>query len=494
MPARPLYSVAQAREFDRRAIEERGLPGYTLMTRAGEAAARQLLRRFPLAERINVLAGPGNNGGDGYVVARALKQAGREVRLLCLVDRLPDGDAGRARSDWLAAGGTCERLSESLPPADVQVDALFGIGLGRPLEGLAAAAVAALNACAAPVLALDLPSGLDADSGHAAGAVVQATLTISFIVDKAGLHTGLGPACCGEIVLETLDLPSAWLADAAPVAWLLQRDQLREHLPARQRDGHKGRYGHVLLLGGDAGYGGAIRLAGEAAARSGAGLVSVVTRPAHVGPLLAARPELMLRGLDDPAAAAELIERASVIVAGPGLGKAPWGRALLELALRADRSMVLDADALNLLAEAPRPLSARTILTPHPAEAARLLGWTTARVQANRWQALAELVQAYRCVVVLKGAGSLIGAPGSTPSVCPYGNPGMATGGTGDVLAGVLGALLGQGLEPATAAMVGVIAHALAGDEAAREGERGMLASDLLAPLRSVLNPPAATT
>jgi NAD(P)H-hydrate epimerase len=489
MSKHPLYSVAQAREFDRRAIAEHGVPGYSLMCRAGEAAARVLQQRYPLAHRIIVLAGPGNNGGDGYVLARVLKRAGRDVRLLTLNERMPDGDAGRARADWEAGGGRCEVYSEMPPAADVLVDALFGIGLGRPLEGVAARAVEAINASGRPVMALDVPSGLDADSGHAAGPVVRATLTLTFIVDKAGLHTGVAPACCGEVLLDGLDLPADWWADAPPVAELGSQETLASLLPPRRRDGHKGHYGHVLLLGGDDGFGGAIRLAAEAAARGGAGRVSVLTRPTHVIPMLATRPELMVRGLDDPRQAGSAIEAASVLVAGPGLGQAAWGAALFEQVLRASRPRVLDADALNLLARAPRRLGPDSVLTPHPTEAARLLGWSTGRVQGDRYAALAALVERYHCTVVLKGAGSVVGGMGQPPLVCPYGNPGMATGGTGDVLAGLIGALLAQGLAPLDAARAGVLAHALAGDAAAREGERGMLAGDLLPCLRQVLNP-----
>ncbi len=489
MTNRPLYSVAQAREFDRRAIVEHGVPGYTLMCRAGEAAARLLLQRYPLAQRVVVLAGPGNNGGDGYVLARVLKRAGRDVQLLTLDDRVPGGDAGRARADWEGCSGRCEIFGDALPEADVLVDALFGIGLGRALEGAAARAVEALNASSSPVLALDVPSGLDADTGHAAGPVVRASVTLTFIVDKAGLHTAMASACCGEVLLEGLDLPAAVLADVPPMARLLGHDLLTAALPRRRRDGHKGLYGHVLLLGGDDGYGGAIRLAAEAAARGGAGRVSVLTRPAHVTPMLATRPELMVRGLDDPRQAAAVVDAATVLVAGPGLGQAAWGSALFEQVLRAPKARVLDADALSLLARTPRKLRPDTVLTPHPAEAARLLGWSTARVQADRYAALAALVERYACVVVLKGAGSLIGAVGQLPQVCPHGNPGMATGGTGDVLAGLIGALLAQGMAPLDAACTGVLVHALAGDEAAREGERGMLAADLLPHLRRLLNP-----
>lgn len=491
MSLQPLYRVEQARALDRRAIAELGIAGYTLMSRAGEAAARWLTEHYPLAQHIVVLAGPGNNGGDGYVMARALRRAGRAVEMLALPSRSsPSVDAAQARSEWQAAGGQTQAWSGQLPLAEIYVDALFGIGLGRALGGEAAAMVAALNAVAVPVLALDLPSGLDADSGQALGPVVRAERTLSFIVDKTGLHTGDAADCCGAIEVADLGLPGAFLASEAPAAERLQAARLQQWLPRRRRTGHKGDYGHVLVVAGEEGYGGAARLAAEAAARGGAGLVSLRTRAAHVAPILAARPELMVRASEQtPAAGQGIGVDADVLVVGPGLGRGDWGRGWLNWALAQARPLVLDADALNLLAADPRPLPAGSIITPHPGEAARLLATTTAQISADRYAAAAELASRYRCVAVLKGAGSLIAAAGQLTRVCPYGNPGMASGGSGDVLAGLTGALLAQGLDPFDAASAGVLAHALAGDAAAVVGERGLLAGDLLAALRPVLNP-----
>ena len=494
---RLLYSVAQARAIDRRAIEQFGIPGFELMRRAGEAAARQILQRYPLADRICVLAGPGNNGGDGYIVASALARARRRVCVQALGKPPEQGDAATARQRWLSDGGSINALG-ALPAADLYVDALFGIGLARALEGVAANAVEWLNQCASPVVALDVPSGLNADSGMAPGSVVIAHSTITFIVDKVGLRTGRAPALTGEVVVEDLDLPAALLRSEVPTAELLGAEQLQQWLPRRPRDAHKGQFGHVLVIGGDEGYGGAVRLAAEAAARSGAGLVSVLTRPAHLAPILAARPELMVRGSDYPERAGKLVDSASVVAVGPGLGRGEWSQRCLALALASGKPLVVDADALNLLAAAPRALSAGSVITPHPAEAGRLLGISTAEVQRDRIAAARGLARAYRAVSVLKGAGSLIAAPVAEESesstaedlaICPFGNPGMASGGSGDVLAGVCAALLAQGLDPNAATRAAVLSHALAGDRAAAAGERGMLAGDLLVQLRSVLNP-----
>ncbi len=498
---RLLYSVAQARALDLRAVDQFGVSGFELMRRAGEAAARRLLQRYPMAERFCILVGPGNNGGDGYVVATALTRARRRVRVLALHGRTPEkGDAALAYQRWSNDGGEVKDLSTPLPIADVYVDALFGIGLTRPLDGDAAAAVAALNASDVPVLALDVPSGLNADSGAAVSAVVQADASVTFIVDKCGLHTGHAPEVSGAVMLEDLALPGALLRSEEPIARLLVKADLTDWLAKRPRDAHKGHFGHVLVIGGDEGYGGAVRLAAEAAARSGAGLVSVLTRPAHVAPILAARPELMVRGTDFPERSQALAAAADVIVLGPGMGRSDWSKRCIELALLSGKPLVVDADALNLLAAVPRALVDGSVLTPHPAEAGRLLGISTAEVQFDRYAAVAAMAKAYNAVCVLKGAGSLIARPPRADgaeddphpdiAVCPYGNPGLATGGSGDVLAGVCGALLAQGLPAFKATRAAVLAHALAGDLAAEDGgERGMLAGDLLPKLRRVLNP-----
>jgi hydroxyethylthiazole kinase-like uncharacterized protein yjeF len=480
-----LYDSASVRAIDRAAIEELGIPGYALMCRAGAAALEALRRRWPEARRLCVLAGPGNNGGDGFVLARLAREQGLEVAVHCPLGAPRHGDAATAVADFLAAGGEAGADVPELGFADVVVDALFGIGCTRAPEGPVASLIARVNAAGRPVLALDVPSGLDADRGHAPGAAIRADLTVSFIAWKRGLHTGAAVDHCGELLLAPLEVPEAAFVGAQPCAHLLSPADVRAALPPRPRSAHKGAFGHVLVIGGDHGFGGAALLCGSAALRAGAGLVSVATRAEHVAALLSARPELMVRDAENLDG---LLAAASVLAIGPGLGQGAWGRVRYERVLAQDKPRVFDADALNLLAQAPRPLGAATVITPHPGEAARLLGCDGAKVQQDRFAALVALTQKYRCVVVLKGAGTLVG-DGVRVAACPAGNPGMASGGMGDVLTGVIAALMAQGLHPFAAAACGVFLHAAAADRAARDGERGLLATDLLAALRGVCNP-----
>lgn len=490
MAATPLYSSEDVRAIDRAAVQADDLPAGELMARAGRAAFASLCRRWPDARRIAVYCGSGNNGGDGYVLARLAREAGREVTLCATAaPAAPDGDAAQARRAWTAAGGTVEETTrEAAANADVVVDALLGIGLSRAPQGTVAAAIEAINAAGRPVLALDLPSGLDADRGAAPGVAVRATATSTFVADKPGLHTGAGRALCGDIELESLGIAAGTRASRVPCAGLLRPESLRDWLPPRARDAHKGHHGHVLAIGGELGFGGAIRLCAEAALRAGAGLVSVATRAAHVAPLLTARPEAMAHAVEDGAALALLAARAGVLALGPGLGREPWGREMFDAALALELPRVLDADALNFLARSPRPLRG-DVLTPHPGEAARLLQSETATVEADRFAAVRALVERFDAVVVLKGAGSIVAAPGCTPMVIGAGNPGLASGGSGDVLTGVIAALRAQGLAAFDAACAGALLHAAAADVAAIDGERGMLASDLFAPLRRLANP-----
>ncbi|MDE2273440.1 MAG: NAD(P)H-hydrate dehydratase [Gammaproteobacteria bacterium] len=488
MPQLPaaLYSAAQMRELDRRAIEDHHVPALTLMMRAGTAAWQTLQRNWPKARDIVVFAGAGNNAGDGYVLATRALRAKRRVTVLNVGDAAKlTGAAATARKRFLAAKGRERPFTGEWPPrVDVIVDALFGIGLDRPLRDRWAQAVELINASGKPVLAVDIPSGLSADSGAILGAAVHASVTQTFIGLKPGLFTGAGPSCTGTLEFDTLKVAVPTFKDLSPRARLLDA---RVSLPRRARAAHKGDFGHVLVIGGDHGMGGAPRLSAEAALRSGAGLVSVITRPQHVAGFLAGLPEAMVRGVDDAAEAAGLFERASVIAVGPGLGQGEWGQRLLKRALELPLPLVVDADALNLLAA--RPLArGNWILTPHPGEAARLLKQSVAEVQQDRLQAAARIAEKFRAVVVLKGAGSIVAAAGEIPAICPHGNPGMAAPGMGDALTGVIAALLAQRLTLPDAARAGVQAHALAGDRAAEAGERGLLARDLIAELRSVLN------
>ena len=485
----PLYRCDDARAIDAAAIAG-GTPAFELMTRAGTAAFACLRQRWPHGQRLGVLCGAGNNGGDGYVVARLARAVGMDVRLAALAPAGPE-PAKRAAAEWVAAGGRIEAPDSLawLGDCDVLIDALFGIGLSRGAVGEGARLIDAINASDVPVLALDVPSGLDADHGRAQGACVRATRTLSFITAKRGLYTGRARDWCGVLDVADLDVAATAFAQRAPCAQRFTPEALRRWLPPRARAAHKGAHGHVLAIGGDHGYAGAIRLCAEGALRVGAGLVSVGTRAEHVAAMLVARPEAMVQAVEDADALRAFAARADVLALGPGLGQSAWGRECWETALTLDRPLVLDADALNLLARAPRALS-DAVLTPHPGEAARLLETSVAQIEADRFAAVEALAARYASVVVLKGAGTLVAGPRRLTAVIDAGNPGMASGGMGDVLTGVIAGLRAQGLDAFDAACAGALLHAAAGDAAAQEGgERGMLASDLFSYLRRGANP-----
>lgn len=484
---RELYTVAQVRALDRRAIDVLGVPGFELMHRAAAAALASLRRHWPQARRVAVYCGPGNNGGDGFLLAALAHEQGLKAEVVALTPA-STGDAALAREAWRGAGGTVHPWStdDAVPDVDVHVDALYGTGLHRPPAVEVAALLTAIAATGKPVLALDVPSGLAADTGTVPGAVLCADVTVSFIAAKRGLHTGRAADTVGVLELASLDLPATLWEGTQPDATLLAPG----HLPPRSRTAHKGTSGHVLAIGGDRGMAGAIRLCGEAALRAGAGLVSVATRAEHLLALNAARPELMAHGVANGAALAPLLARATVLALGPGLGQGDWSCGLWRAVLASGKPLVLDADGLNLLTHESVTFVQPAVLTPHPGEAARLLGCPVATIETDRFAAARALARRYHAVVVLKGAGSLVAAPEGATAVCPWGNPGMASGGMGDLLTGVIAALMAQGCDAWRAACLGVGLHARAGDRAARHGERGLLATDLLAPLRALGNGP----
>lgn len=482
-----LFTPDQVRELDRRAIEQFGIPGATLMSRAGRAAWRLIRRRYPQAKRLLVLCGGGNNGGDGYVIAQAAADAGVHVDLCPWVDPAKlTGDAASAAENALSVLAPVVFERERLEHADVIVDALLGTGLDRPVTGDMATAIEACNESGKPIVAIDVPSGLSARTGQVLGVAMRSALTPSFIGLKQGLFTADAPDYVGELVFDDLGVPAAVYADMRPAAWRISDAALADALAPRARAAHKGDFGHVLVIGGDHGMGGAVRIAAEAAARAGAGLTSVATQPLHVAAVLAARPELMVHGISAAADAAGLIARASALALGPGLGCEHWGRQLFLACMTAKKPLVLDADGLNLLADAPQTRE-NWILTPHPGEAARLLQTDTASVQADRFAAAQALAKRYSAVVVLKGAGSIM-TDGQTCRICEQGNPGMASGGMGDALTGVIASLRAQGFDAFEAACLGVQVHAKAADQAALRGERGLLAGDVLDELRGVVN------
>lgn len=436
--------------------------------------------------------GSGNNAGDGYLAAGMLAEKGRRVRVAMVGDPEKLGrDAGEAYRYCRSTGVRMQTWQpETIEPGGVVVDALLGTGLTGDVRERYAGAIEEINDAGVPVLSVDIPSGLSADTGQRLGAAVAADVTVTFIGVKRGMLTLDGPDCCGEIEFADLEVPSDIYAAVDAAVQRLDLYALTRQLPRRPRNAHKNRFGHVLVIGGDEGMGGAVAMSAEAALRCGAGLVSVATHPAHAGAIVARRPELMVRAVDDAQALAPLMARATVLVLGPGLGQGEWGKRLFNQVMdRADQqsqAMVVDADGLNLLAGQPRSAE-HWVLTPHPGEAASLIG--DRQLQNDRFDAVTRLQQRYGGTVLLKGAGTLI-ADGRRVFLCPYGNPGMSTAGMGDVLSGMIAGLLAQGLDPSFATCLGVTVHAAAGDaSAARSGERGLIATDLIAEVRRLLNP-----
>jgi NAD(P)H-hydrate epimerase len=488
--ANAVFAQANVRAIDQRAITSHGIPGFTLMERAAAATVAAAVARWPKARRWLVVCGGGNNGGDGYVIARMAAAAGCEVSVRSLVPTADlVGDAARAAAEFLKAGGPTEPFTGKLPIADLVIDALLGTGLGRPVTGAWLQAISAINEQHAPVVAVDIPSGLDAGTGAVLGAAVRAALTVTFVGRKTGLYLGDGPEYTGSVEFADLGIPAAAYADIEARFRLFDETELQAILPPRRATAHKGHFGHVLVVGGNHGMAGAVRLAGEAALRAGSGLVTVATRPANAPLLTGSRPELMTVAVESAGDLDPALARCTVVAIGPGLGTDDWAHALFERILKAGRPMVVDADALNILAAAPVASDA-WILTPHPGEAARLLGWTSATVQADRLGALSALVNRYGGTVTLKGRGTLVGAAGPCPWLIDAGNPGMASGGMGDVLTGLTAGILAQAPgDPHRAAAAAAFVHARAGDSAAGQAPRGLLASDLLAAVRPCINP-----
>ena len=495
-----VLTAEQMRRFDRWAISEIGIPGLVLQENAALGVVEAIGERFPSSEDVLVLCGPGNNGGDGLAVARHLHARGYACRVWLAVPTTHlAGDAASQRSFLERLGIEVHDMTdadfEALPPADLVVDALFGTGLKRPLEGRFASLVQSVNAHAAPVVAVDLPSGLDASRGEPIGVHAIAELTVTFARPKIAHVLDPAALAVGSLVVVDLGVPWADLEHDGPLCNLLLGEELASWLPARRADSHKGDFGHLLLVAGSAGMSGAAVLAARAAVRAGAGLVTLavpdgIRAECHAGCLESMTVALGPRG--EPVLLTShvetLLDAASsrdALAVGPGLGGADATRsALRDLVARSRLPLVLDADGLNAFAGRVDDLASRAgdlVLTPHPGELARLLGTSSAAVQRDRLAAAREGAARARAVVVLKGHQTLIAEPDGDVAINPTGNPGMATGGAGDVLTGLIGALLAQAFEPSAAARLGVFLHGLAGDLAAAQvGERSLSASDLI--------------
>lgn len=498
---RPVVSAAEMRALDRATIEDIGIPAFTLMETAGRAVAHVAMEMLAEAgdagvAHVAVVCGPGNNGGDGFVAARVLRDLGVEAAVYLAVGRSSiRGDAAAHLAVYERAGGLVRmldtpqalgELGDSIAGAALAVDALFGVGLSRPLEGHFADLVSLINH-ARRRLAVDIPSGLDADTGRVLGVTVEADVTVTMGALKIALAGAPGFAHCGTVDVADIGIPSGVLATQAVRAGLVEEADVARWLPHARLLDHKGRRGHVVIIGGMPGMRGAGRLCANAALRAGAGLVTLATAGE-----VAADDSVMTRALATNVG--ELLANKSAIVIGPGLGQSEPAAGWVGEVLASGVPAVLDADALNLVAgivEAVKQAAGPIVLTPHPGEAARLLGTTVPEIEADRLAAARALATRTHAVVVLKGARTVV-CDGTLEddhcSINPTGGPELATGGSGDVLAGVIGALLAQGLPAADAARAAVYVHGLAGEQLALvHGRRGVISSDLPVAIAGVL-------
>ena len=486
-----IYTAEQIRELERIVTEKHTISTATLMSRAGKAALDAIKNQWPQAKRILVVCGSGNNGGDGFELAKqALANDYRVVVFHVGNESAMSDETAAARDAFLSTGAEIHQFEGKLPNTDIIVDALFGTGLNREVSGDYGLAIDVINqySRSTPILSLDIPSGIHADTGHALGKAVQATITLSFLGLNKGLFCGEGPNYCGKVCFDSLAVPSDIYKVLTPIARRVSLENDAAKLAPRERTSHKGLYGHLLIIGGDKGMSGAARIAAEAGARVGTGLLSVATRSAHAPLLNLTRPELMCHGVEEVKDLEPLLRAANALTVGPGLGQSNWAAALFQKAIESNLPMVVDADALNLLSKNPQ-YNDHWVLTPHPGEAARLLGCSSKNIQSDRFAAVIELQRRYGGVVVLKGSGTLISNGAAPTRLSTWGNPGMSSGGMGDVLAGIIGGLLAQHFPLMDAACVGVTLHGMAADKSAEfEGERGMLAMDLMPHLRKLAN------
>ncbi len=479
-----LYLAEQVRKMDRIAIDDFGIAGIELMRRAGQEVFGLIQQKYP-AYNITVFCGAGNNAGDGYVVAKLALQLDVElfVYFLSNPEKL-EGDALIAYRDYIKAGGKIRPFdSNRVLNNSIVIDALLGTGLNREVSGRYAEAISLINSASCPVISVDIPSGLNANTGNLMGNAVKADYTVSFIGLKQGMFTGFAAEYCGNIIFSSLDIAEDIYQKVNHACRLISQC----FLPKRHRCAHKGNNGHVLVVGGDIGFSGAISLAAEAALRVGAGLVSVATRKNHSSLINIARPELMCHGVEVPEQLLPLLSKATVIVIGPGLGQSQWGENMFDQVVTCKKPLVIDADGLNILATKTLQYD-DWVLTPHPGEAARLLNCSTSDIANNRFSAVSQLQNKFGGVAVLKGAGTLI-ENGKETLVSTTGNPGMASGGMGDVLAGMIAGLIAQHLTLDIAASSAVHIHGKAADLCAQEnGEKGLLASDLMVLIRKLVN------
>ena len=512
-----LYSSAEIKLIEQNAADKGGFELYSLMEKAGLSALKKVNRHWPEIKQITIVCGKGNNAGDGFVLARLAAEAGLVVQVL-LVESEPEfkGDALTAYQTLTHQKTldspekiTIKQFKPSLLEGQpLIIDAILGTGICGALRDNYKQVVESINDFvestnnkqpqSTAVFSIDIPTGLESDTGFANPLAIKASRTLTFVALKSGMVTGYARACCGIIELDDLGLnetETLALERIKPRAWLNDADALIASLPKRSNVSHKGDHGHLLLVGGDFGFGGAILMSAMAAARCGTGKLTILTRDAHIAPILTQCPEAMIRSIEsvDEPILEKVLSEVDAIVIGPGLGQEDWGKSLLAAVCASKLPLLVDADALNIIANdkdynehclGTKPW----VMTPHPGEAARLLDTNIALIEKNRYQSAEQLQKKFSAVIVLKGAGTIIADNENHITVCDEGNPGMASAGMGDILTGIIGALLAQKVEVGVAARIGVALHARAGDLAAMNGQKGLMATDLIGPLRMLVN------
>ena len=499
-----LYTASETRKIDNLAIKEKGISGYSLMQMAAEFTLDVILREFSPVEELIIFCSKGKNSGDGFLLGSFAKEFGLEVTIVMSnTSNVIKGLSRKAFEEMkdakvkIISTKSVEKLKVS--NKTVIVDALIGTGLKGNLRKNIKESILALNKLGVklPVLSLDIPSGVNPDTGDADDIAVYADITATFVAQKRGCFTSVGKKFSGEIIYSDLEIPKNLFSKITSTSYVVDYEDSISKVVYREQDAHKGHFGNVLIVGGDRGLGGAGLLSSRAAVYSGAGLTSLVTRPEHVSASLVSCPEVMVKGVDSGQDIEEHLVKPDVIAIGPGLGQSAWSEQMIQRvfweAEKRDVSVIMDADALNLLTKLKlsSDLPKRLILTPHPGEAARLLNTSVAVIESNRFSAAAKIQKKFNATVVLKGSGTVIcHKSGGTQKwgICDSGNPGMATGGMGDVLTGIIAGLLAQGLTLKEAAEAGVDLHAKAADQASLEfGEAGLTSSDVINELKYLL-------
>ena len=488
-----IYDPSTVAEVDNKAIHEFSMPGIELMEKAAAYAFQCSQECFPNIDSIQIFCGSGNNAGDAYLFGCYAIDHGITTSVIYLSNpKTLKGDAYSAYQRYKAKEGKLIQWNENINiNCDLIIDGIFGIGINRPVKGTFLKAIELINQNSSPVLSLDIPSGLSGENGKIMGTSVRADITITFVGKKIGLYINDGPKVNKRIKFSNLDIPEDCFEKAQPILEETNESHISQILRQRKKDSHKGNFGHVLVVGGNHGMGGAVRITAEAALRTGAGLVSVITRSENAQTILKIRPEIMAHAIEsDHKNLPHIIDSVDVIAIGPGLGQDQWAKGLYDSVLESNKPLILDADALNILAQNPQQKE-DWVLTPHPGEAARLLACSNSEIQSDRLKSLKNLCDAFGGVVLLKGQNTLIGRKATIPHMISAGNPGMSTAGMGDLLTGIISALYAQFRDQDLQLLTSVSAliHSTAGDRAARSGERGIIATDLFVELKDLLNP-----